>query len=117
MHVHFIDAMFGRHTHWLHGRWRWLTTTATEIRPELGGRVRVVKGSNSAWKSVVGLEVHAQMEAQSKLFSRSPHSPLAPPNSTLTLFDAAIPGTLPALNRVAVEAAIKTAIALQCQVG
>uniref|UniRef100_T1GS12 Aspartyl/Glutamyl-tRNA(Gln) amidotransferase subunit B/E catalytic domain-containing protein n=1 Tax=Megaselia scalaris TaxID=36166 RepID=T1GS12_MEGSC len=68
------------------------------------------------WKTVVGLEVHAQIQSNSKLFSGSQISFNAPLNSRVSLFDAAIPGTLPVLNERCVEAGIKTASALNCKV-
>ncbi|KAH8264107.1 hypothetical protein KR038_002947 [Drosophila bunnanda] len=68
------------------------------------------------WKSVVGLEVHAQIASASKLFSGSGTSFGAPLNSSVAYFDASIPGTLPVLNRKCVESGIKTALALGCRV-
>ncbi|XP_055906774.1 glutamyl-tRNA(Gln) amidotransferase subunit B, mitochondrial [Eupeodes corollae] len=68
------------------------------------------------WKSVVGLEVHAQISSNSKLFSGSSTSFTEPLNSAVSVFDASIPGTLPVLNRRCVEAGIKTALALNCRV-
>ncbi|XP_020817461.1 glutamyl-tRNA(Gln) amidotransferase subunit B, mitochondrial [Drosophila serrata] len=68
------------------------------------------------WRSVVGLEVHAQIASASKLFSGSGTSFGAPLNSSVAYFDASIPGTLPVLNRKCVESGIKTALALGCRV-
>ena len=89
-------------------------------RPDLGGRVRMVKGAKKrCYRSVVGLEVHAQIAAKSKMFSgaeTSSAAPFAPVNSRVSLFDAAIPGTLPTLNKRCVEAGILTALALNCRV-
>ncbi|XP_071977468.1 glutamyl-tRNA(Gln) amidotransferase subunit B, mitochondrial isoform X2 [Engystomops pustulosus] len=48
------------------------------------------------WESVVGLEIHAQINSVSKLFSSSEVKFAAPPNSTVSFFDASLPGTLPA---------------------
>uniref|UniRef100_A0A672LKM1 Aspartyl/Glutamyl-tRNA(Gln) amidotransferase subunit B/E catalytic domain-containing protein n=1 Tax=Sinocyclocheilus grahami TaxID=75366 RepID=A0A672LKM1_SINGR len=61
---------------------------------------------------VVGLEVHAQIQSTSKLFSGSRVRFLAPPNSLVSHFDASLPGTLPVLNRRCVEAAVLTGLAL-----
>ncbi|XP_037942362.1 glutamyl-tRNA(Gln) amidotransferase subunit B, mitochondrial [Teleopsis dalmanni] len=66
------------------------------------------------WKSVVGLEVHAQISTESKLFSGSQTAFGAPLNSAVSYFDASIPGTLPVLNRKCVEYGVKTALALKC---
>ncbi|XP_034488326.1 glutamyl-tRNA(Gln) amidotransferase subunit B, mitochondrial [Drosophila innubila] len=68
------------------------------------------------WKSVVGLEVHAQIASASKLFSGSGTAFGAPLNTGVAYFDASIPGTLPVLNRKCVESGIKTALALGCRV-
>ncbi|KAL1130890.1 hypothetical protein AAG570_012131, partial [Ranatra chinensis] len=70
----------------------------------------------SKWLSVVGLEIHAQINTVSKLFSGSPTSFGSAPNSNVSLFDAAIPGTLPVLNKKCIEAGVITALALSCRV-
>lgn len=49
----------------------------------------------SKWNSVVGLEVHAQITSKSKLFSGAAVEFGSPPNTCVSAFDAAIPGTLP----------------------
>uniref|UniRef100_A0AAY5L9N7 Glutamyl-tRNA(Gln) amidotransferase subunit B, mitochondrial n=1 Tax=Esox lucius TaxID=8010 RepID=A0AAY5L9N7_ESOLU len=63
---------------------------------------------------VVGLEVHAQIQSITKLFSGSQVRFQAPPNSLVSFFDASLPGTLPVLNRRCVEAAVMTGLALDC---
>lgn len=68
------------------------------------------------YKSVVGLEVHAQILAESKLFSAAPVRFGALVNSCVEEFDAGIPGTLPVLNKRCVEAAIRTGLAFQCSI-
>lgn len=77
---------------------------------------RTLFTQNYDYKGVVGLEIHAQIASKSKLFSPSPVSFSAPVNSCVDDFDAAIPGTLPQLNRFCVEAAVKTALALKCNI-
>ncbi|WAR25242.1 GATB-like protein [Mya arenaria] len=67
------------------------------------------------WEPVIGLEIHAQIQADSKLFSRSSAKFGSPVNSQVAFLDAALPGTLPVLNRRCVEAGVVTALALQCQ--
>uniref|UniRef100_A0A8C5D0G6 Glutamyl-tRNA(Gln) amidotransferase subunit B, mitochondrial n=1 Tax=Gouania willdenowi TaxID=441366 RepID=A0A8C5D0G6_GOUWI len=57
-----------------------------------------------------GLEVHAQINTSTKLFSASPVGFSAPPNSLVSFFDASLPGTLPVLNKQCVEAAVKTGL-------
>ncbi|KAF7686905.1 hypothetical protein HF521_015298 [Silurus meridionalis] len=65
---------------------------------------------------VVALEIHAQIQAASKLFSSSRVGFSAPPNSHVSFFDASLPGTLPVLNRRCVEAAVTTGLALNCKI-
>ncbi|XP_036097045.1 glutamyl-tRNA(Gln) amidotransferase subunit B, mitochondrial isoform X1 [Molossus molossus] len=68
------------------------------------------------WAAVVGLEIHAQISSNSKLFSGSQVHFAAPPNSLVSFFDASLPGTLPVLNRRCVEAAVMTGLALNCHI-
>ncbi|KFR12634.1 hypothetical protein N306_02813, partial [Opisthocomus hoazin] len=68
------------------------------------------------WIPVVGLEIHAQISSNSKLFSGSQVQFAAPPNSLVSFFDASLPGTLPVLNRRCVEAAVMTGLALNCSI-
>ncbi|XP_069412812.1 glutamyl-tRNA(Gln) amidotransferase subunit B, mitochondrial isoform X3 [Ovis canadensis] len=68
------------------------------------------------WAAVVGLEIHAQIASNSKLFSGSQVHFAAPPNSLVSFFDASLPGTLPVLNRRCVEAAVMTGLALDCHI-
>lgn len=68
------------------------------------------------WAAVVGLEIHAQISSNSKLFSGSEVCFAAPPNSLVSFFDASLPGTLPVLNRRCVEAAVMTGLALNCHI-
>ncbi|KAF6093901.1 glutamyl-tRNA amidotransferase subunit B [Phyllostomus discolor] len=78
------------------------------------GKLR--KGEHE-WAAVVGLEVHAQISSNSKLFSGSQVHFVAPPNSLVSFFDASLPGTLPVLNRRCVEAAVMTGLAYSICVG
>lgn len=63
---------------------------------------------------VVGLEIHAQIRSNTKLFSASSVRFSSPPNSLVSFFDASLPGTLPVLNKRCVEAAVMTGLALNC---
>ncbi|XP_034257386.1 glutamyl-tRNA(Gln) amidotransferase subunit B, mitochondrial isoform X2 [Pantherophis guttatus] len=69
-----------------------------------------------SWAAVVGLEIHAQISSNSKLFSGSQVQFAAPPNSLVSFLDASLPGTLPVLNRRCVEAAVSTGLALNCTI-
>lgn len=64
----------------------------------------------------IGLEVHAQIASTSKMFSGGPHGYGMAPNTAVALFDAALPGTLPALNRRCVELAVLTALTLRAKI-
>lgn len=68
------------------------------------------------WESVIGLEVHAQINAKTKLFSGAATAFAAPVNRNVALFDCAIPGSLPVLNKHCVEAGVMTALALNCRI-
>nr|CAI5830866.1 unnamed protein product [Callosobruchus analis] len=72
--------------------------------------------SLSQWQSVVGLEVHAQINSNSKLFSGASTRFSSPVNTNVSLFDCSMPGTLPVLNKHCVEAGVLTALALGCRV-
>jgi len=67
-------------------------------------------------KPVIGLEIHAQIHAKSKLFSGADSQFGNRVNSNVSHFDAAIPGTLPVINRRCVEAAVSTSLALGCKI-
>ncbi|XP_027199217.2 glutamyl-tRNA(Gln) amidotransferase subunit B, mitochondrial [Dermatophagoides pteronyssinus] len=68
------------------------------------------------YEPVIGLEVHAQILSDSKLFSSASTNFTSRPNSQATYFDVSLPGTLPVLNRKCVLAAIKTGLALNCRI-
>ncbi len=68
------------------------------------------------WEVVIGLEVHAQIASKSKLFSSAPTSFGADPNTNIELFDVAIPGTLPVLNKECIELAVRTALGIEATV-
>jgi len=69
-----------------------------------------------AWETVIGLEVHAQLKTQSKLFSAAPTKYGAPPNSQTNFIDAGLPGVLPVLNQEAVRMAIKFGLAVDAEI-
>lgn len=76
----------------------------------------LIQGETGAWEMVIGLEVHAQVIAESKLFSGAATSFGAEPNSQVSLVDAAMPGMLPVLNQYCVEQAIKTGLGINAQI-
>ena len=72
--------------------------------------------SQSNWDVVIGLEVHAQLLTRSKMFCGCPTAFGAAPNSQTCPVCQGMPGTLPVINRTAIEFAIRTALALGCRV-
>lgn len=72
--------------------------------------------SLSDWQSVIGLEIHAQIQSNAKLFSAAGTAYGASTNSQVSHFDAALPGTLPVINKRCVEAGVLTALSLGCHV-
>ena len=75
-----------------------------------------IEGSTGEWEVVVGLEVHAQVVTQSKLFSGAATGFGAGPNSQVSFVDAAFPGMLPVLNREAVAQAVRTGLGLNAHI-
>lgn len=71
-----------------------------------------IKSSSGEWEVVVGLEVHAQVISDSKLFSSAPVRFGDNPNENVSFVDAALPGVLPVLNSFCVDQAIKTGLGL-----
>lgn len=71
---------------------------------------------NSEYELVIGLEVHAQLRTESKLFSPMATAYGAPPNHHVNEICAGMPGVLPVLNRRAVDLAIKAGLALGCEI-
>jgi aspartyl-tRNA(Asn)/glutamyl-tRNA(Gln) amidotransferase subunit B len=77
---------------------------------------KLISGATGDWEVVIGLEVHAQVTSNSKLFSGAATAFGAEPNSQVSLVDAAMPGMLPVINAYCVEQAVRTGLALQAQI-
>ncbi len=75
----------------------------------------ILKGKNSDWEVVIGLEVHCQIKTKSKLFSRSSIEFGAEQNKQVSYVDCAMPGMLPTINEYSVEQAIKTGLGLNAE--
>lgn len=75
-----------------------------------------VQGATGPWEVVIGLEVHAQVSSNSKLFSGAATEFGADPNSQVSLVDAGFPGMLPVINDFCVRQAIKTGLGLHAQI-
>ncbi len=76
----------------------------------------LLQGTTGEWEMVIGLEVHAQVISNSKLFSGASTTFGAAPNSQVSIVDAAMPGMLPVLNRECVAQAIRTGLGLKAKI-
>src|SRR5918998_6557307 len=76
----------------------------------------LIQGETGDWEVVIGLEVHAQITSQAKLFSGASTQFGAEPNTQVSLVDAAFPGMLPVLNGECVRQAVRTGMALDAQI-
>lgn len=77
---------------------------------------RLIPGATGDWEVVIGMEVHAQVTSQSKLFSGASTAFGAAPNANVSLVDAAMPGMLPVINEECVKQAIRTGLGLKAQI-
>ena len=77
---------------------------------------KIIVGTKDNWEMVIGLEVHAQVVSNAKLFSSSSTTFGTSPNSNVDFVDAAMPGMLPVLNEFCVEQAIKTGLGLKAEI-
>jgi aspartyl-tRNA(Asn)/glutamyl-tRNA(Gln) amidotransferase subunit B len=75
-----------------------------------------IKGETGEWEVVVGLEVHAQVVSNAKLFSGAATAFGAEPNTQVSLVDAAMPGMLPVPNRECIRQAVRTGMALDAKI-
>ncbi len=76
----------------------------------------LIKGETGDWEVVIGLEVHAQVTSNAKLFSGAATAFGAEPNTQVSLVDAAFPGMLPVINKHCVEQAVKTGLGIDAQI-
>src|SRR6202140_2243212 len=77
---------------------------------------KLIKGSTGDWEMVIGLEVHAQVTSNSKLFSGASTAFGGDPNSHVSLVDAAMPGMLPVINEECVRQAVRTGLGLNAKI-
>jgi aspartyl-tRNA(Asn)/glutamyl-tRNA(Gln) amidotransferase subunit B len=77
---------------------------------------KLIKGATGDWEVVIGLEVHAQVTSEAKLFSGASTAFGGEPNSHVSLVDAAMPGMLPVINGECVRQAVRTGIALNATI-
>jgi aspartyl-tRNA(Asn)/glutamyl-tRNA(Gln) amidotransferase subunit B len=77
---------------------------------------KVIQGAKHDWELVIGMEIHAQVASQAKLFSGASTAFGAEPNSNVAFVDAAMPGMLPVINEFCVEQAVRTGLGLKAQI-
>jgi aspartyl-tRNA(Asn)/glutamyl-tRNA(Gln) amidotransferase subunit B len=77
---------------------------------------KLIKGSTGDWEVVIGLEVHAQVTSNAKLFSGASTEFGGAPNSHVSLVDAAMPGMLPVINEQCVKQAVRTGLGLNAKI-
>ena len=77
---------------------------------------KLIKGATGDWEMVIGLEVHAQVTSNSKLFSGASTEFGGEPNSHVSLVDAAMPGMLPVINEECVRQAVRTGLGLNAKI-
>jgi aspartyl-tRNA(Asn)/glutamyl-tRNA(Gln) amidotransferase subunit B len=83
---------------------------------KFGRATYYITGSSGDWEVVVGMEVHAQVNSRAKLFSGASTAFGGPPNSHVSLVDAAMPGMLPVINAECVAQAVRTGLGLKAQI-
>jgi len=77
---------------------------------------KLIKGQTGEWEIVIGMEVHAQVLSNAKLFSGASTEFGAEPNSQVSFIDAGMPGMLPVINRKCVEQAVRTGLGLKAKI-
>jgi aspartyl-tRNA(Asn)/glutamyl-tRNA(Gln) amidotransferase subunit B len=77
---------------------------------------RLISGATGDWEIIIGMEIHAQVTSNSKLFSGASTSFGSEPNANVSLVDAAMPGMLPVINEECVKQAIRTGIGLKAEI-
>ncbi len=75
-----------------------------------------IAGATGDWEVIIGMEVHAQVTSESKLFSGSSTKFGQPPNSNVSFVDAAMPGMLPVINEECVRQAVRTGLGLKAKI-
>ena len=77
---------------------------------------KLIKGATGDWEVVIGLEIHAQVTSNAKLFSAASAEYGGEPNDHVSLVDAAMPGMLPVINEECVKQAIRTGLGLEAKI-
>jgi aspartyl-tRNA(Asn)/glutamyl-tRNA(Gln) amidotransferase subunit B len=79
-------------------------------------KTKLLKGDKHDWEVVIGMEIHAQVTSNAKLFSGAATEFGGEPNAHVSLVDAAMPGMLPVINKKCVEQAVKTGLGLNAKI-
>ncbi len=91
--------------------------TATEMAMAASeAQSDLIKGATGDWEAVIGIEVHAQVTSEAKLFSGASTKFGGEPNSHVSLVDAAMPGMLPVINEACVAQAVRSGLGLKAQI-
>ncbi len=77
---------------------------------------KLLEGASGSWEIVIGMEVHAQVRSNAKLFSGASTEFGSEPNANVSLVDAAMPGMLPVINQKCVEQAVRTGLGLKAEI-
>ncbi|MDU9002605.1 Asp-tRNA(Asn)/Glu-tRNA(Gln) amidotransferase subunit GatB [Sedimentitalea todarodis] len=77
---------------------------------------KIIAGAKHDWELVIGMEVHAQISSNAKLFSGASTKFGAEPNSNVAFVDAAMPGMLPVINEYCIEQAVRTGLGLKAEI-
>lgn len=77
---------------------------------------KVIQGARQDWELVIGMEIHAQIASNAKLFSGASTAFGSEPNANVSFVDAAMPGMLPVINEFCVEQAVRTGLGLKAQI-
>src|SRR5260221_5160093 len=77
---------------------------------------KLIKGATGDWEVVIGVEIHAQVTSNAKLFSGASTAFGGDPNSHVSLVDAAMPGMLPVINLACIKQAVRTGLGLQAKI-
>ncbi|ANK82763.1 MAG: aspartyl/glutamyl-tRNA amidotransferase subunit B [Rhizobiales bacterium NRL2] len=80
------------------------------------GEMSTIQGATGEWEIVIGLEIHAQVTSNAKLFSGASTAFGAEPNSQVSFVDAGLPGMLPVINAHCVEQAVRTGMGLNAEI-
>ena len=79
-------------------------------------KTKVIAGAKQDWELVIGMEIHAQVASNAKLFSGASTQVGAEPNSNVAFVDAAMPGMLPVINEFCIEQAVRSGLGLKAQI-